>query len=99
MDMVYCPGCACHLCDSKAACPVCGAPRAAASAPRTARNPFKLIASCVVWAIVFWFGFLLVGGEPLAGSLLLTSIGMSITLTVRGILPGTRKLAGGTPPA
>ena len=89
MDMVYCPGCACHLCDSTAACPVCGAPRTAASAAGRPRNPFKLIASCVLWAMGFWSGLLLLGGGPLAGPLLLASIGLSIALTVRGRLPGT----------
>lgn len=97
MDMVYCPGCACHLCDSKAACPVCGAPRSAAPAADTPRNPFKLIVSCALWAMGFWLGLLLLGGEPLAGSLLLVSIGIAITLTVRGKLPGTAHAAPPTP--
>ena len=102
MDMVYCPGCACHLCDSGAACPVCGAPRAASGSAVPLRNPFKLIALCVVYAVAFWFASLLLLGfasgargqqlvQTLGGPLLLASIGLSIALTVRGTLPGTRK--------
>ena len=100
MEMVYCPGCACHLCDSKAACPVCGAPRAASGIVAPMRNPFKLIALCVFYAVAFWFcSMFLLGfassargqllGHTLSGPLLLASIGLSIALTVRGKLPGT----------
>ena len=98
MDIVYCPGCACHLCDSGADCPVCGAPRAAPGTAVPLRNPFKLIALCVVHAVAFWFCsmFLLDFAssarqlaQTLSGPLLLASIGLSIALTVRGKLPGT----------
>jgi hypothetical protein len=60
------------------------------------RNPFKLVALCVIYAVAFWFAsmFLLgfVAGElgrTWSGTLLLASIGLSIALTVRGKLPGT----------
>jgi hypothetical protein len=57
------------------------------------RNPFKLIALCVLWAVGFWLGSLFLLGEraerQLGGLLLLASIGLSIALTVRGALPGT----------
>lgn len=96
MEMVYCPGCACHLCDSRAACPVCAAPRAAPGIAVPLRNPFKLIALCVVYAVAIWFvSMFLIGfvagelGQTLSGRLLLASIGLSIALTVRGKLPGT----------
>jgi hypothetical protein len=96
MEMLYCPGCACHLCDSKAACPVCGAPRTGRGIAISLRNPFKLIALCVFYAVAIWFAsmFLIgfVAGEPgqtLSGPLLLASIGLSIAFTVRGKLPGT----------
>lgn len=98
MEMVYCPGCACHLCDSRAACPVCSAPRAAPGIPVPVRNPFKLIALCVVYAVAFWFVSMFLldfassarqPGQTLSGPLLLASIGLSIALTVRGKLPGT----------
>jgi len=98
MEMVYCPGCACHLCDSRPACPVCSAPRAAPGSAVPLRNPFKLIALCLVYAVAFWFVsmFLIDSassapqlGQNLSGPLLLASIGLSIALTVRGKLPGT----------
>ena len=98
MDMVYCPGCACHLCDSRAACPVCGAPRGAPGSAVPVRNPFKLIALCVVYAVAIWFCSMFVLdfassagalGQTLSGPLLLASIGLSIMLTLRGKLPGT----------
>ncbi len=100
MDNIYCPGCACQLCDSTASCPVCGAPRAASLVPVPLHNPFKLIALCVVYALAFWFGamFLLdfASGarvqrlvQAWRGLLLLAAISLSIVLTVRGKLPGT----------
>lgn len=98
MDMLLCPGCACHLCDGRGVCPVCEAPRGEAGVALPLRNPFKLIALCVVHALAIWVGALFLlglgaGGEQLAeslgGSLLLASIGLSIVLTVRGKLPGT----------
>ena len=100
MEMVYCPGCACHLCDSTAACPVCGAPRTAPGIAVPLRNPFKLIALCVVYAVAIWLVSMFVIGfvagtrgqqlaQTLSGPLLLASIGLSIALTVRGKLPGT----------
>lgn len=100
MEMVYCPGCACHLCDSRAACPVCGVPRTARGIAGPLRNPFKLIALCLVYTVALWFAsmFLLdvaaggrgqLPGEALSGPLLLASIGLAIVLTVRGKLPGT----------
>ena len=96
MDMVYCPGCACNLCDSRQACPVCGVPRAAPEGAVPLRNPFKLIALCLVYAVAIWFSSMfLLGfvagelGQNLSGPLLLASIGLSIALTVRGKLPGT----------
>jgi len=100
MDMVYCPGCACHLCDSRAACPVCGAPRAAPGIAVPLRNPFKLIALCVVYAVAIWFVLMFLLDfassargqqlvQTLSGPLLLASIGLSMALTVRGKLPGT----------
>ena len=108
MDMVYCPGCACHLCDSRSACPVCGAPRAMPGSGIPARNPFKLIALCLAYAVVLWFAtmFLLgfasgARGQPLgqiwSGPLLLASIGLAIVLTVCGKLPGTAPAAPPTP--
>ena len=108
MEMLYCPGCACHLCDSRPACPVCSAPRAAQGIVVSLRNPFKLIALCVVYAVAFWFCamFLLdvlagMRGDQLvqamSGSLLLASIGLAIVLTVRGKLPGTAQAAPPSP--
>ena len=91
MDMVYCPGCASGPHHGTPVCPVCGAPQVMQAASSAPRNPFKLIACCLLWSIGFWFGFLLVGAEPLGGPLLLTSIGLSIVLTVRGKLPGTAR--------
>ena len=97
--MVYCPGCASDLHDSTGACPVCGAPRVTPLAPTPQRNPFKLIALCVLYAVAIWFtAMTVIGGmvEPDAalgqsasGPLLLASIGVSIALTARGKLPGT----------
>lgn len=97
--MVYCPGCASDLHDSTGACPVCGVPRAMPLAPTPKRNPFKLIALCVLYAVAIWLTALFVIGGLVAsdaamgqsegGPLLLASIGVSIALTVRGKLPGT----------
>ena len=96
MDMVYCPGCACHLSDGRSACPVCGAPRTAPGGAVPLRNPFTLIALCVAYSVAFWFCSMFVLdfassalGQTLSGPLLLASIGLSIALTVRGKLPGT----------
>lgn len=102
MDIVYCPGCACHLSDSRAACPVCGAPRAAPGNALPLRNPFKLIALCVVYAVALWFVSMLLLdfaslGQRLSGTLLLASIGLSIALTVRGKLPGTAQAGPPSP--
>lgn len=108
MDMVYCPGCACHLCDSTAACPVCAAPRTAPGIAVPLRNPFKLIALCVVHAVAFWFASMFLIGfvagargqqlaQSLSGSLLLAAIGLSIVLTVRGKLPGTAQASPPSP--
>lgn len=95
MDMVFCPACAANVHDGSAACPVCGAPRAMPAPPADRRNPFKLIALCLLWAVAFWLGSLFLLGEQaerqLGGTLLLASIGLSITLTARGVLPGTHK--------
>ena len=68
--------------------------------PVPSRNPFKLIALCLVYTVAIWFvsmfglGFVAgTRGQQLAqmwsGPLLLASIGLSIVLTVRGKLPGT----------
>lgn len=66
MEMIYCPGCASGLHDS-GACPVCGALRTGQQAQAVQRNPFKLIAWCVLWAVVFWLGSLFLSGA-LAGA-------------------------------
>ena len=108
MEMVYCPGCACHLCDSRPACPVCSAPRAAPEIAVSLRNPFKLIALCVVYAVAIWFvSMFLIGlaagargqqlAQTLSGTLLLAAIGLSIALTVCGKLPGTAHAAPPSP--
>ena len=102
MELIHCPGCACDLHDADHACPVCGAPRGirAASAPQ--RNPFRLIALCVVYAVALWLAAMfaldaLFGadaghpGQRFSGSLLLASIVLSIALTVHGKLPGTAR--------
>ena len=89
MEMIHCPGCASGAGHGSPACPVCGAPRAPDATAAAPRNPFKLIACCVVWALVFWSIFLFLAGARLGGSFLLVSIGLSIALTVRGKLPGT----------
>jgi len=91
MEMIHCPGCASGAEHGSPACPVCGAPRAAGAATATPRNPFKLIACCVLWAVAFWFAFLFLAGERLGGFLLLAAIGLSIALTVGGKLPGTAR--------
>ncbi|QOL49889.1 hypothetical protein [Massilia litorea] len=99
MEMVFCPGCAGDVHDGSGACPVCGASQAVAAAPGIRRNPFMLIACCVLWSIGIWFGALFLVGvaagdrlsEALGGPFLLASIGLSIGLTVRGMLPGTAK--------
>lgn len=107
MEMVYCPGCASDLHDSTGACPVCGAPGTASGARAPQRNPFKLIALCVLYAIAIWFASMFVLGVVLGvadpgahgehlermsgGPLLLASIGLSIALTVCASLPGTAK--------
>lgn len=99
MDMVFCPGCAGEVHDGSGTCPVCGAPQAMALAPGLRRNPFMLIACCVLWSVGIWFGSLFLIGvlasealsEAASGPLLLASIGLSIVLTVRGRLPGTAK--------
>ena len=92
METHFCPCCASGMHHPTGACPVCHAPQVMQVASAAPRNPFKLIACCVFWAIGFWLGLLLLGGEPLGGSLLLLSIGLSIALTVRGTLPGTARL-------
>jgi hypothetical protein len=95
METIFCPGCASGTHHGGAACPVCGAPCAVEMSSFVPRNPFKLIALCVSWAVAFWLGSLLLLGEQaerqLGGTLLLASIGLSIALTVRGVLPGTQK--------
>lgn len=98
MEMIHCPGCASGVHHASPACPVCGAPHAMIVVAAAQRNPFKLIALCVVWAVAFWFASLLLldaragmPGERLGGSLLLASIGLSVALTVWGKLPGTTK--------
>jgi hypothetical protein len=99
MEMVYCPGCAGDVHDGTGACPVCGAPQAVAMTPGIRRNPFMLIAYCVLWSVGIWFGSLFVVGvlvnetlsQVVSGPFLLASIGLSIVLTVRGKLPGTAK--------
>jgi hypothetical protein len=91
MEMIHCPGCASGVHHASPACPVCGAPHAMIVVAAAQRNPFKLIAVCVAWAIGFWFVFLFLLGDRLGGSLLLASIGLSVALTVRGKLPGTTK--------
>lgn len=101
MEMVFCPGCAGDVHDGTAACPVCGAPRVLGAAPGIRRNPFMLIACCVLWSVCIWFGALFLVGvlanetlsEEASGPFLLASIGLSIVLTVRGKLPGTAKPA------
>jgi len=92
MEMIHCPGCASGAQPGSLACPVCGAPRAASTVLNAPRNPFKLIACCVVWALAFWSMFLFLAGARLGGLLLLFSIGLSIALTVCGKLPGTARL-------
>jgi hypothetical protein len=110
MEMIFCPGCAANLQSGTGTCPVCGIPRAAPGAPGPQRNPFKLIALCVLYAIGIWFASMFVTASALGvldpgahgehlgrmsgGPLLLTSIGLSIALTVCGTLPGTAKTAG-----
>jgi hypothetical protein len=100
MDLVHCPGCACDLHDADNACPVCGARRGASSVMKPLRNPFRLIALCVAYAIATWLVSMFAldtvfgaahPGQRFSGSLLLASIGLSIALTVRGKLPGTAK--------
>lgn len=99
MEMVFCPGCAGDVHDGTAACPVCGAPQAMALGPRIRRNPFMLIACCVLWSVGMWFASLFLVGaladerliQVLDGPFLLASIGLSVVLTVRGRLPGTAK--------
>jgi hypothetical protein len=64
------------------------------------RNPFKLIALCLLYALAIWFASMFLLGfvagargqqlaQSVSGSLLLAAIGLSIALTVRGKLPGT----------
>jgi len=92
MEMIHCPGCASGAEHGSPTCPVCGAPRAPGAAVAAPRNPFKLIACCVLWALAFWFASVFLAGASgarLGGFLLLASIGLSIALTVRGKLPGT----------
>jgi hypothetical protein len=108
MEMAYCPGCASDLHDATGACPVCGVPRAAPGARAAQRNPFKLIALCVLYAVALWFASMFAvdvvfgaadgagTGQPermFSGSLLLASIALSIALTACGKLPGTAKAA------
>jgi len=108
MDMVYCPGCACHLCDSRPACPVCSAPRVAPCIAVPSRNPFRLIALCLVYAVAIWFGAMFLAGfvagargqqlaQAWSGPLLLASVCLSIALTVRGTLPGTARAGAPRP--
>jgi hypothetical protein len=54
METVHCPACAGELHQSEATCPSCGAWQGRPTAPPE-RNPFKLIALCVLWAVLFWF--------------------------------------------
>lgn len=106
MDMVYCPGCASGPHEGTSACPVCGAPQVMWAASKAPRNPFKLIACCLLWAIGLWLAFLFVAAvlagafdperasmldRTLGGPLLLAAIGLAIALTVRGRLPGTAR--------
>ena len=99
MEMIFCPGCAGDVHDGSGACPVCGAPQTVAAVPGIRRNPFLLIACCVLWSVGIWFGSLFLVGavmgdmlsQALSGPFLLPSIGLSIVLTVRGTLPGTAK--------
>jgi hypothetical protein len=102
MELIHCPGCACDLHDAHHACPVCGAPRGVRAAPAPSRNPFRLIALCVGYAVALWLASMFVldflsgaaagyPGQRFSGSLLLASIALSIALTVRGKLPGTAR--------
>lgn len=104
METIFCPGCASDLRCSTGGCPVCAAPRAP-GAPAAQRNPFKLIALCVLYAIGIWFASMFTLGIALSvidpgahgehlgrtadGPLLLASIALSIALTVCASLPGT----------
>ena len=94
METAHCPACAQEVHQSATTCPVCGAWQGRLTEPPE-RNPFKLIALCVLWAVGIWFGALFLAGEQmgqmLGGSFLLASIGLSIGLTVAGKLPGTAK--------
>jgi hypothetical protein len=93
METLYCPACSQTVHRSATTCPACGAWQGRPTEPPE-RNPFKLVALCLLWALGFWFGALvLMGttGERLGGSLLLASIGLSFILTARGKLPGTAK--------
>ncbi len=62
MEIVNCPGCACDAHYSRPACPVCGAPHAAPVAAVPQRNPFKLIALCLLYAVAIWLGAMFVIG-------------------------------------
>jgi hypothetical protein len=108
MESIHCPGCACDLHDANHACPVCGAPRGAPTASALRRNPFRLIALCVAYAVGIWLASMFVldslfgaaaghPGQRFSGSLLLAAIALSIALTVRGQLPGTARTAAQDP--
>lgn len=99
METLYCPACAQEVHQSATTCPACGAWQGRPTQPPE-RNPFKLIALCVLWAVGIWFGALfLVGelgeqmGQMLSGPFFFASIGLSIALTVAGKLPGTARPA------
>lgn len=62
MELIYCPGCASDAHYSQPACPVCGAPHAAPAAAVPQRNPFKLIALCLLYAVAIWLGAMFVTG-------------------------------------
>ena len=104
MELIHCPGCACDLHDADNACPVCGVPRGVPATKAAPRNPFRLIALCVVYAVALWLASMFAldslsgaaaghPGQRFSGSLLLASIALSIALTVRGKLPGTARTA------
>ena len=102
MESIHCPGCACDLHDANHACPVCGAPRGGPTVNVPPRNPFRLIALCVAYAVGIWLASMFAldslsgaaaghPGQRFSGTLLLVSIVLSIALAVRGKLPGTTK--------
>src|ERR1039457_6485988 len=62
MGMVFCRGCGEKIHETAPTCPHCGAPQGLQTNPGTSRSNIVLVFVGLGWTLVFWFGFLIIGG-------------------------------------